>query len=64
MPKALHVSFALQGFQSFYLYFMIYITKFSKYISSNRLLSINEDGIYYVDNTYYSIDHRLFFQLH
>ena len=42
---------------------MTYITKFSKYVSSNRLLAINEDGIYYVDNTY-SIDHRLFFQLH
>ena len=43
---------------------MTYITKFSKYGSSNRLLSINEDGISYIDNTYHSIDHRLFFQLH
>ena len=43
---------------------MTCITKFSKYVYSNQLLSINEDGISYDDNTCHSIDHRLFFQLH
>ena len=34
-------------------------TKFSIYVSLNRFS--DEDGISYVDNTYHSIEHRLFF---